>query len=102
MALHIRWSPKAARQLEAIIEYIAADAPRYATIFARRAMQLSVPFRPTHKSAAWSPNTRIPICARKFCKATVSSTESTPHIIEVVTICHGSRLIQNALDEPNG
>jgi plasmid stabilization system protein ParE len=40
MALPIRWSPKAAHQLEAIVEYIAQDSKRYAAIFARRVLQI--------------------------------------------------------------
>lgn len=48
MALPIRWSPKAAHQLEAIVEYIAQDSKRYAAIFARRLLQIirSIPIYP--------------------------------------------------------
>ena len=35
----IRWSPKAARQLEGICSFIAKDSPRYAGMFALRIMR---------------------------------------------------------------
>ncbi len=48
MALPIRWLPKATRQLEANIAYIAEDSPRYAAIFTIREMQTirAIPERP--------------------------------------------------------
>jgi plasmid stabilization system protein ParE len=48
MALPIRWAPKAAHQLEAIVDYIAQDSERYAAIFAHRILQIvgTIPANP--------------------------------------------------------
>jgi plasmid stabilization system protein ParE len=48
MALPIRWAARAARQLGTIVEYIAADSPRYAAVFAKRIMQVvrAIPANP--------------------------------------------------------
>lgn len=48
MDLPVRWAPKAAHQLEAIVEYIAQDSERYAVIFARRVLQIvrAIPVHP--------------------------------------------------------
>jgi plasmid stabilization system protein ParE len=40
MAAKIRWSPRAASQIEAICEYIGRDSEQYARVFAQRVMAL--------------------------------------------------------------
>ena len=48
MALSIRCSPKATKQLETFVAYNAEDSPRYAAVFAKRVMQIfrAIPERP--------------------------------------------------------
>ena len=99
MALPVRWSPKAAHQMEAIVEYIAQDSERYATIFARRILQ-TVRAIPEHPKAGRV----VPEYTDKNLRERLLSGyrivyRLTPHAVEIVTICHGARLIQFAMEE---
>lgn len=97
MALPIRWAPKAAHQLEAIVAYIGQDSERYATIFARRILQV-VKSIPGHPSAGRvvpeygdeNLRERIHLGYRIVYR-------TTPNAVEIVAICHGARMIENAV-----
>jgi len=99
MALPIRWAPKAAHQLEAIVEYIAEDSKRYAAIFARRVLQI-VNTIPAHPAAGRvvpeygdkSLRERIHLGYRVVYRLTSQA-------VEIVAICHGARLIEHALKD---
>ncbi len=101
MALSIKWAPKAARQLEAIVEYIVEDSPRYAAIFAKRVMQTirTVPTNP--RIGRMVPEYGNPDLREKIVQGYRIVYRLTPHAIEIVAICHGSRLIHNAIDDPS-
>jgi plasmid stabilization system protein ParE len=97
MALPIRWAPKAAHQLEAIVEYIAQDSERYAAIFARRVLQIvrTIPVHPAAGRAVpeygnQKLRERIHIGYRIVYRL-------TPNTVEIVAICHGARLIEKAI-----
>jgi plasmid stabilization system protein ParE len=76
MALPIRWAPKAARQLEEIVDYIAEDSPRSAAIFARQVMQ-SVRVIPANpKIGRMVPEYGDPSLRERSCRASASSTAS--------------------------
>ena len=99
MALPIRWSPKAAHQLETIVEYIAQDSERYATIFARRLLQTvrSIPAYPVAGRVVreyGEQNLR-----KKIHQGYRIVYRLTPHAVEIVVICHGARLIEHALKD---
>ena len=99
MALPIGWSPKAAHQLEAIVEYIAQDSTRYATIFARRILQ-TVRSIPTHPLAGRVvPEYGEPNLREKIHQGYRIVYRLTPQTVEIVAICHGARLIDNALKD---
>ena len=77
MVLPIRWSPKAAHQLETIVEYIAQDSERYAAIFTRRLLQVvrvnpNLPRRRPCRSRVRRPRT----CGKNSTSAIGSSTVS--------------------------
>jgi toxin ParE1/3/4 len=97
VALPIRWAPKAARQLEAIVGYIAADSPRYAAIFAKRVMQTvrAIPANP--KIGRMVPEYGDPKFREKILQGYRLVYRITSQAIEIAAICHGSRIIQNAL-----
>lgn len=99
MALKIRWSPKAARQLEVIVEYISEDSARYATIFAKRVMQTvrAIPSNP--KLGRMVPEYTAPNLREKILQGYRIVYRLTPHAIEIVAICHGSMLIENVLTD---
>ena len=100
MALPIRWSPKAIRQLEAIIEYIAEDSPRYGTIFSKRIMQpiRSIPANP--QIGRMVPEYADPDLREKILQGYRIVYRLTSHAVEIAAICHASRLIHNVLEDP--
>lgn len=99
MALPIRWSPKAAHQLETIVEYIAQDSERYATIFARRILQTvrSIPIYPIAGRVV--PEYGDQNLREKIHQGYRIVYRLTPHAVEIVVICHGARLIEHALQD---
>jgi plasmid stabilization system protein ParE len=102
MALLIRWSPKAAQQLEAIVEYIGRDSERYATIFARKILQI-VKFIPSYPRAGRVVPEYDDVNLReKIHRGYRIVYRLTPQAIEIVSICHGSRLLKNAMQEAKG
>lgn len=99
MALPIRWSPKAAHQLETIVEYIAQDSERYATIFARRLLQ-TVRAIPAHPVAGRVvPEYGDQNLRERIHQGYRIVYRLTPHAFEIVAICHGTRLIQHAMKD---
>jgi toxin ParE1/3/4 len=99
MALPIRWAPKAAYQLEGIVEYIAQDSNRYAAIFARRVLQI-VRAIPAHPDAGRVvPEYGNKNLREKFHLGYRIVYRLTPNTIEIVAICHGARLIEHALKD---
>ena len=97
MALPIRWAPKAAHQLEAIVDYIGQDSERYAAIFARRVLQI-VRTIPVHPAAGRV----VPEYGDKNLREKIHLGyrivyRLTPNAVEIVAICHGARLIENAM-----
>ena len=99
MALPKRWAPKAAHQLETIVEYIAQDTERYATIFARRVLQI-VRAIPDHPAAGRV----VPEYGDKNLREKIHIGyrivyRLSPHAVEIVAICHGARLIEHAMKD---
>ena len=101
MAITIKWSPKAAKQLETLVEYIAEDSPRYAAIFARRIMQTvrAIPANP--KLGRMVPEYGTPNLREKILQGYRIVYRLTPHAVEIAAVCHGSRPIQNAIEDPD-
>lgn len=101
MALSIRWAPRAARQLEGIVEHIAEDSPRYAAIFAKRVMQTvrTIPANP--KIGRMVPEYANPNLREKVLQGYRIVYRLTPYAIEIAAVCHGSRPIQDAIDDPS-
>ena len=99
MALVIRWSPKAARQFKGIVDYIALDSDRYAKIFARQIMRV-VRAIPAHPMAGrMVPEYGDPNLRERIHHGYRIVYRLAPETIEIVAICHGSRLIEGVLRE---
>jgi toxin ParE1/3/4 len=101
MALPIRWSHKAARQLESIIEYIGEDSPRYAAIFAKRLVQTIRVIPELPHAGRMVPEFADPELRERILQGYRIVYRISPHAIEIVAICHGSRLLHNAIEEPD-
>ena len=99
MALPVRWSPKAADQLEAIVEYIARDSQRYAAIFASRVLQLVKDIPAYPEAGRIVPEYSDKNLREKLHLGYRIVYRLTPQAVEIVAICHGARLIQNAMKE---
>ena len=99
MALPIRWSPRAANQLEAICNHIEQHSPRYAAVFAQRVMRTikSIPANP--RLGRVVPEYRDASLRERIYQGYRVVYRLTDDAVEVVAICHGARPIQNALEE---
>jgi toxin ParE1/3/4 len=101
MALPIRWASRAARQLETIVEYIAADSPRYAAIFAKRIMQVARDIPANPEMGRIVPEYGDPGLREKILQGYRIVYRITPQAVEIAAICHGSRLIRDVMDDPS-
>ena len=101
MAYLIIWSPRAAAHLEGICEYIAVDSQQYATIFAQQIMRIvrSLPSFP--ESGRIVPEYGDP-CMREKIHGNyrlVYRIKEHAAVLEIVALCHGSRLLQPVLTD---
>lgn len=87
----IRWSPRAAEQLDEICTYIAADSPRYAAVFARRVLSTitSIPANPW--VGRMVPEYQDPNLRERIYQGYRLVYRVRDEVIEVVAVCHGSR-----------
>ena len=99
MALQLRWSPRAARQLEDICEYIAKDSTTYAKAFAQRVVQTirSIPASP--KQGRVVPEYGNASLRERIYQGYRIVYRLKSDIVEIVAICHGARRIDDALEE---
>jgi len=99
MALPIRWSPKSALHLEQICEYISGDSEEYAAIFAKRivAMVLAIPKFPEAGRIVLEYND--PALREKIYGNYRIVYRMKADVVEIVAICHGSRLLSNAIND---
>ena len=101
MALPIRWSLRAARHLESIADNIGADSPHYAALFTKRVMDTvrAIPENPA--MGRMVPEYADPGLRERILRGYRIVYRVTSQTIEVVAICHGSRILQNVIEEPD-
>ncbi|OGW29803.1 MAG: hypothetical protein A2X59_09010 [Nitrospirae bacterium GWC2_42_7] len=97
MAYSVKWSPRAASHFEDICEYIAKDSKYYATLFARKVLSIvkSIPQFP--KSGRVVPEYNDEDLREKLYENYRIVYRIKEATIEIVAICHGSRLLENIL-----
>lgn len=97
MAYNIRWSPRAASHFEEICDYIAKDSKHYAALFAKKVNVIvkSIPQFP--KSGRIVPEYRDENLREKIYENYRIVYRIKEEFIEIVAICHGSRLLENVL-----
>ena len=95
MAQKIRWSPRAALNLEEISEYIAKDSEVYATLFACKinAIIKSIPQFP--KAGRIVPQYGNENIREKIYENYRIIYRIKGEFIEIVAICHGSKPLEN-------
>ncbi|MEW6367111.1 MAG: type II toxin-antitoxin system RelE/ParE family toxin [Acidobacteriota bacterium] len=99
MALVVRWSPRAARQFEGILEYIGNDSERYARIFARQVIHVVHAIRLRPMLHRMVPEYGDPDLRERIHRGYGIVYRLKPDAVEIAAICHGSRLIEHALGE---
>jgi plasmid stabilization system protein ParE len=97
MAHSIKWSPRAASHFEGICDYIAKDSKHYAALFAKKVLSIvkSIPQFP--KSGRVVPEYNDENMREKLYENYRIVYRIKEEVIEIVAICHGSRLLENIL-----
>jgi toxin ParE1/3/4 len=91
------WSPRATRDLGDLCEYIAKDSERYAQVIARRVVEVvkRIPDQPL--AGGIVPEYNLEILRERFVHRYRVIYRIHAQGVEIVTICHGSRLLGNVL-----
>ena len=97
MDVTIRWSPKAASHLEQICEYIAIDSETYARIFAKKVLSLVEGIVLFPEAGRIVPEYNDPKLREQICGNYRIIYRLKNDAIEIVAICHGSRLLERLL-----
>jgi plasmid stabilization system protein ParE len=91
MAFKIKWSPRAASNLEEICNYIAKDSEHYASLFAKKVNNIvrSIPQFP--KSGRIVPEYDNENLRERIYESYRIVYRLKGEIIEIVAICHGAK-----------
>lgn len=94
MAYQIRWSPRAASNLEEICTFIAEDSEHYARLFAKRILTIikSIPQFP--KSGRVVPEYKDENLREMIYQYYRIIYRIKGNVIEIVAICHGTKLMK--------
>lgn len=97
MVHSIKWSPRAVSNFERICGYIAKDSKYYAVIFAKRIISIvkSIPQFP--RSGRVVPEYNDENLREKLYENYRIVYRIKEEVIEIVALCHGSRLLENIL-----
>lgn len=93
MAYRISWSPRAAKNLEEICNYIAKDSKYYATIFAKRINVIVKGLIRFPKSGRVVPEYKNQNIREKIYENYRIVYRLKEEDIEIVAICHGAKQI---------
>lgn len=97
MARALKWSPKAASNLEEICEFIGEDSAHYAFLFARKVVALVKTLPVFPESGRIVPEYGDPNLREKIYNNYRIVYRIREDAIEIVAICHGARLLSNVL-----
>lgn len=95
MAQKIRWSPRAALNLEDICNYIAKDSEVYATIFADKINTIIKYIPQFPKAGRVVPEYKNEKIREKIYENYRIVYRIREEFIEIVAICHGSKPLEN-------
>lgn len=97
MAYKIRWSPRAASNLEDICNYIAKDSEHYASLFATKVNAIieSIPQFP--KAGRIVPEYGDENLREKIYENYRIVYRLKEEVVEIVVICHGARLLDDII-----
>lgn len=95
MAYKIRWSPRAASNLEDICTYIAKDSEYYASLFAKKIFSIIKDIPQFPKAGRIVPEYKNENIREKIYDNYRIVYRITGEFIEIVAICHGARQLEN-------
>ena len=99
MALKIKWSPRAASNLEDICDYIAKDSEYYAILFAKKVTAIIKTIPQFPKSGRIVPEYNDENLREKVYENYRIVYRLKGDFVEIVAICHGARLLESILEE---
>ena len=91
MALKIKWSPRAASNLEEICDYIAKDSEYYAILFAKKVTTIVKTIPKFPKTGRIVPEYGNENLREKIYGNYRIVYRIKEELIEIVAICHGAR-----------
>ena len=97
MAHHIKWSPRAASHFEGICDYIAKDSKYYSALFAKKIISIVKAIPRFPKAGRIVPEYNDENLREKIYENYRIVYRIKVEVIEIVAICHGSRLLENIL-----
>lgn len=97
MAQQIRWSPRAVSNFEDICDYIARDSEYYAALFAKRINSIIKAMPQFPKAGRVVPEYKDENLREKIYESYRIIYRLKREFIEIVTICHGAKLLNNIL-----
>jgi len=97
MASQIRWSPRAASNLEGICNYIARDSKHYASLFAKKVFAIVENIPEFPKSGRIVPEYGDENLREKIYQNYRIVYRLKDDSIEIVAICHGAKQLQDIL-----
>lgn len=97
MALKIRWSPRAASNLEEICDYIAKDSEYYAILFAKKITSIVKAIPNFPKSGRIVPEYNDENLREKIYEGYRIVYRLKSDLVEIVAICHGAKALEPIL-----
>lgn len=97
MAYHIKWSPRAASHFEEICDYIGKDSKYYSALFAKKIIAIVKAIPQFPKAGRIVPEYNYENLREKIYENYRIVYRIKEEVIEIVAICHGSRLLENIL-----
>lgn len=91
MARQVRWSPRAASDLEEICEYIARDSEHYASVFATRVVAIVRRIQQFPEAGRIVPECQDPALREMLHRHYRIVYRLRGDAIEIAAICHGAR-----------
>lgn len=97
MAYKIKWSPRAASNLEEICSYIARDSEYYASLFAKKIFLIIKDIPQFPKSGRVVPEYSNENLREKIYQNYRIVYRLKENLIEIVAICHGAKPLEDIL-----
>ena len=91
MARQVRWSPKAASDLEETCDYIARDSEHYASLFAKRVVAVVRRLQRFPELGRVVPEYQDPALREVLYRDYRIVYRVTPDAVEIAAVCHGAR-----------